>query len=107
MEKAIEFIKQNINLKPFEKNITVYGWQSNYEHHVIQSVSKFLFQDLNVNQNLTPLTNENRPGNKKQKYYVCVHDTGDTNPTHNAKFWSDTVKNEVLALAEEYESSSN
>ena len=95
MEKAIEFIKQNINLKPFNKNITVYGWQNNYEHEIIQSVSNFLFEDLEIIQNITPLTNENRPGNKKPKYYVCVHDTGDADPTHNAKFWSDTVKNEM------------
>ena len=95
MEKAIEFIKQNINLSPFVKNITVYGWQNNYEHTLIQSVSNYLFEDLDIIDNITPLTNENRPGNIKPKYYVCVHDTGDASTYHNAKFWSNTVRDEM------------
>ncbi len=98
MEKAIKFINENINARPFTKEITVYGWQNNYKHQLNQSVCNYLFEDLDIIDNLTPLTNENRPGNKKQKFYVCVHDTGDTNKEHNAKFWSDTVKNEVWEL---------
>ena len=92
MNKAIEFIKRSINNKPFIKEITVYGWQNEYKHKLVSSISKYLFEDFSPIENLAPLTNENREGIKKTKYYVTVHDTGDADPKHNAKFWSDTVK---------------
>ena len=98
MEKAIDFIKRSMEQSPFTKTIVAYGWQDEYEHKLTSSVSKYLFEDFCVIDNMTPLTNENRPGVKKQKFYVTVHDTGDADPTHNAKFWSDTVKNEEWEL---------
>lgn len=94
MKKAIEFIKSTINQEIIEKDITVYGWQNEYNHLLISSVGKFLFEDFTVIDNLAPLTNENRPANVKPKFYITVHDTGDSNPEHTALFWSDTVKNE-------------
>ena len=94
MNKAIEFIKSSINKKPFSKDITVYGWQNEFKHTLVSSVSMYLFEDFDVIENLAPLTNENREGIKKPKFYVTVHDTGDADPTHTAKFWSETVKNE-------------
>ena len=98
MKKAIDFILSTINNKPFSKKINVYGWQDEYEHLLTSSVSNYLFEDFKVIENITPLTNENRPGNKKPKYYVTVHDTGDADPTHTALFWSETVKNEYWEL---------
>ena len=92
MNKAIEFIKKSINQNPFKKEITVYGWQKEYKHTLVQSISNYLFEDFKVIENLAPLTNENREGIKKPKYYITVHDTGDADAKHNAKFWSDTVK---------------
>ena len=94
MKKAIEFIKSIINKELIEKEIRVYGWQNEYNHLLISSVGKFLFEDFTVIDNLAPLTNENRPANVKPKFYITVHDTGDSNPEHTALFWSDTVKNE-------------
>ena len=94
MKKAIEFIKSIINKELIEKEIIVYGWQNEYNHLLISSVSKFLFEDFTVIDNLAPLTNENRPANVKPKFYITVHDTGDSNPEHTALFWSETVKNE-------------
>lgn len=94
MKKAIEFIKESINLNPSMDKIHVYGWQNEYDHMLVESVSKYLFEEFEVIENLAPLTNENREGIKKQKFYVTVHDTGDADPKHNAKFWSDTVKAE-------------
>ena len=88
------FIDNSINIKPFSKEVHVYGWQKEYDHLLVASVSKYLFEDFNVVENLAPLTNENREGIKKPKYYVTVHDTGDADPNHNAKFWSEAVKNE-------------
>lgn len=94
MKKAIEFIKSIINKELIEKEIRVYGWQNEYNHLLISSVGKLLFEDFTVIDNLAPLTNENRPANVKPKFYITVHDTGDSNPEHTALFWSDTVKNE-------------
>ena len=94
MKKAIEFIKSIINKELIEKEIRVYGWQNEYNHLLISSVGKFLFEDFTVIDNLAPLTNENRPANVKPKFYITVHDTGDSNPEHTALFWSETVKNE-------------
>lgn len=98
MEKAINFINKNINLTPFKKEIKVFGWQKEYNHILKEGVCKYLFEDFQVIENLAPLTNENREGIKKQKFYVTVHDTGDADPTHSAKFWSETVKKEEWEL---------
>jgi len=94
MEKAINFINKNINLKPFSKEIKVFGWQKQYTHILQEGVCKYLFEDFKTIENLAPISNENREGIKKQKYYVTVHDTGDADSTHNAQFWSEAVRNE-------------
>lgn len=94
MYKAIKLINESINKKPFEKPIRVFGWQDEFDHNLIQSVSSYLFEDFDVISNLAPMTNENRPANVKPKYYVTVHDTGDSDPLHTAQFWSNTVRDE-------------
>ena len=94
MYKAIKLINESINKKPFEKQIRVFGWQDEFDHNLIQSVSSYLFEDFDVISNLAPMTNENRPANIKPKYYVTVHDTGDSDPLHTAQFWSNTVRDE-------------
>ena len=94
MNKVVEFIKSIANEKIKDEIVRVYGWQDEYDEHLVGSVSKYLFEEIDIIENLAPLTNENRPANKKQKFYVTVHDTGDADPTHTAKFWSETVKNE-------------
>jgi len=98
MKKAIDFIKETMNVNPRVDKIRVFGWQNEYDHMLVESISKFLFEDFEVIENLAPLTNENREGIKKPKFYVTVHDTGDADPTHNAKFWSETVKAEEWEL---------
>ncbi len=61
-----------------------------WDYLMIQSVSKYLFEDMEVVENLAPKGQVNRPGNVYDKYYICVHDTGDH--SNGAKFWSDVVK---------------
>lgn len=93
MNKVLEyFMKNQQDLR--KQNIKVYGWQNSYNHIIIPSITKYLFEDLNIINNLAPLTNENRPGNIKEKKYITVHDTGDADKNHTAKFWSETVKNQ-------------
>lgn len=94
MKKAIEFLKSVKNEVIKDEMVHVYGWQLEFDEHVVGSVFNVLVEKFERIENLAPLTNENRPGDIKPRYYVTVHDTGDADPTHTAKFWSDTVKNE-------------
>lgn len=92
MEEVKNYIK-NL-LKPFSKNIIVYGWQFNYQYQLISSVIPYLFVDLKINENIAPITNENRDGRIREKKYIVIHDTGDTATYKNALFWSNVVKNQ-------------
>ena len=91
MNEVLEYFLKNKE-EVLNKNIHVYGWQNEYDYLMIGSCTKYLFEDFKVVENLAPLTNPNRPGDIKPRYYVCVHDTGDADPLHNAKFWSEAVK---------------
>lgn len=98
MEKVLNFIKDNLNKNVLVHEIDVFGWQSNYKHMLVGSAFKYLFEELEIIENLAPLTNENREGIIKPKFYITVHDTGDSNPLHDAFFWSETVKREDWEL---------
>lgn len=92
MEKVIKYLKQFPS--PITKDITVYGWEFNYEYHLISSVIPYLFCELPIIENFAPLTNKNRDGRKKEKKYIVIHDTGDTASYKNALFWSTVVQTE-------------
>jgi len=92
MNKVLEYFKENAIKTPIIKNIRVYGWKFEYDHLIITSACKYLFEDLEITENIAPITNSNRDGRKKKNYYVCVHDTGDTDHDHTAAFWSNVVK---------------
>ena len=94
MEKAIKFIKEQMNKKVLVKQIRVYGWQNEYDYTLVSGVGKFLFEEFKTIENLAPISNENRPGDIKPRYYVTVHDTGDASTLHTASFWSEAVKSE-------------
>lgn len=96
MKEVIEYFKY-LNEEPILKQkIEVVGWQFSYQYFLISSVVPYLFEDLTITNNLALKTNQNRDGRIKPKYYITIHDTGDTDPIHTAKFWSDTVYNEKL-----------
>ena len=63
----------------------------NWDYLMIPSVTKYLFEDLNIIDNFAPKGQINRPGKIFKKHYICVHDTGDH--SFGAKKWSDIVKN--------------
>ena len=93
MNKVLEYFKNN-DIKKIEKDdITVYGWQNPYEHTLISSVSNYLFEDLDITENIVCVNEDNRPGVVKPNKYITVHDTGDSSPLHTAKFWSEAVFN--------------
>lgn len=93
MNKVLKFFKDNLIEKPIIKNIRVYGWQHEYDHLIISSISKYLFEELNITENIVELNDDNRPGTVKPNKYIVVHDTGDASSLHTAKFWSEAVFN--------------
>lgn len=93
MNKVLKFFKENSS-KNNPQMIHVYGWQKEYDVVLRPSICKYLFEDLVINENIASINNGNRDGRIKPKYYITVHDTGDSAKHHTAKFWSDTVKNE-------------
>ena len=94
MNKVLEFFKNESLNSVIKKDIRVYGWQNEYDHLLVSSVSKFLFEELEINENIVPVNETNRPYRIKPKQYVTVHDTGDSSPLHTAKFWSEAVFNQ-------------
>lgn len=95
MNKVIEYLdKLTSNYKVFNKKITVYGWEFNYEYEIISSIVPYLFEELVIKENIASETNINRDGRVKEKKYITIHDTGDTNLHRGAAYWSDVVKNE-------------
>lgn len=94
MNKVLEYFQKHCNEKIFVKTIRVYGWQNEYDHLLISSLNKYLFEDLEIKENIAPLNDDNRPGTVKPNKYITVHDTGDSSPLHTAKFWSEAVFNQ-------------
>ena len=92
MNKVLNYFKENLVRKPIVRNSRVYGWKFEYDHLIVSSISKYLFEDLDIIENIAPQTNTNRDGRKMESVeYICVHDTGDTDHDHTAFFWSNVV----------------
>ncbi len=94
MNKVLKFFLDNKEKREtiVNKDIRVYGWEFEYDYHMTGSLTKYLFEDFEVIENIAPITNDNRDGRVKPNYYITVHDTGDTRDYHNAGFWSNVVK---------------
>lgn len=92
MNKVLEYFKGLLKNKPFIKDIKVFGYTKNYDTTIISSVVPYLFDELNIIENLAPTNNENRDGRLREKKYIVIHDTGDSDDFKNALFWSNTVK---------------
>ncbi len=90
MNKVLLFFASS-QFIPFSKDIKVYGWQKTYDFHLVSSATMYLFEELNIIDNIVEKGKYNRPGDVLPKYYITVHDTGDAEASHTAKFWSDTV----------------
>ena len=100
MNKVLKYFKEHDNLNIFSNEITVYGWQDEYRHILTSSISKYLFEDLDITENIVEVNEKNRPGRVTEKKYVTVHDTGDSSILHTAKFWSEAVKNQKWEMKE-------
>lgn len=93
MNKVLEYFKEHDKKNAFIKNIRVYGWQLEYDHRLVSSVSNYLFEELDITENIVEVNDVNRPGTIKPNKYIVVHDTGDASPLHTAAFWSAAVFN--------------
>ena len=89
IQEVMNYVSSIINKKIRIKKIKVWALEKFWEHELIPSVSKYLFEDIKINENIAPKGNPNRPGDKHEKMYITVHDTGDF--TFNAKQWSKHV----------------
>ena len=90
IDEVMNYISSQIIEDIYPRQIKVYAGNP-WNYLMIPSVSRYLFEDLNIIENLAPKGQINRPGNVYDKHYICVHDTGD--PSFGAKQWSDIVKN--------------
>lgn len=94
MEEILDYFGSIHNQKVLIKPIMVYAWQGNYPHTLMGSLSSYLFEPLSINENLAKPTNKNLKWVKKEKVYICVHDTGCG--VHNAREWNDAVVNQYV-----------
>ncbi len=96
MNKVLEYFNALNDEKILNQEIEVVGWQFSYPYKLISSVVPYLFEEFIQIENIAEKSNDNRDLRIKPKHYITVHDTGDTDKIHTAKFWSDTVYNEKL-----------
>lgn len=94
MEEILDYFGSIHNQKVLIKPIIVYAWQGNYPHTLMGSLSSYLFEPLSINENLAKPNNTNLKWVKKEKVYICVHDTGCG--VHNAREWNDAVVNQYV-----------
>ena len=90
LNSVMDYISSQLHPDIRPRQITVYNEGGNWEYVLIPSVSKYLFEDLDMVENMAEKGQHNRPGNVYEKRYICVHDTGD--PGLGAKRWSEVVR---------------
>ena len=88
LKDVVDFVTKIHNKKISPRKIHVSAGKD-WDYEILQSVSKFLFEDLAVVENIAPENNTNRPGKVYKKEYICVHETGDY--VHSAGEWSNIV----------------
>ena len=91
IQEVMNYISSITNKSIRIKKIKVWALQDYWEHELIPSVTKYLFEEINMIENIAPEGNPNRPGDKHEKKYITVHDTGDF--AYNARQWSKHVYN--------------
>lgn len=102
MNKVLEFFdKLNNEETILKKKIQVAGWKFYFDHMLLSGITPYLFEELDITEHIAREKNENRDLRVKPKVYITIHDTGDTDKKHNAKFWSDTVYKEMWVDSKE------
>ena len=97
LNEVMSYVESQIlqEIKPREiKVFTGIDWN----YLLLPSVSKFLFEDISIIDNFAPKGQINRPGDKYEKHYICVHDTGDY--SFGAYQWSEIVRQSKIGNRE-------
>lgn len=82
MSELLRYFVDNAAAEIIAKNITVTGYQFVYEHRLLGSVTDYLFEPFEVNEDyLVPKGMGNRPGEVREKFYIVVHDTASSAST--------------------------
>lgn len=89
LDEVMDYISSTLNKNIKIKKIKVWALEDYWIHELYPSVSKYLFEDIKMVENIAPEGNPNRPGDKHEKKYITVHDTGDF--AYNAGQWSKHV----------------
>ena len=102
VQTVLDYFSTLHNPKILVKEIEVQAWQKNYNHTLLGSLTNYLFEPLSIIESLASPSNTNLKWVKKQKFYICVHDTGCG--VHTAKEWNSAVVNQTID-GEEYKAS--
>lgn len=100
MKTVLKFFKENQPKTIIRQKIKVFGYLfelSDYEDEIVSSVTNYLFEPLEIIENIAPIENTNRDGRIRPKRYITIHDTGSTPAHHTAKFWSEVVRTGEIA----------
>lgn len=96
LNEALQWFYDNQVKEVLTKRIQAFGDLFNYYYDCVGSVCSYLFEPLEITEMLAPLTAPegkilNRPGTISPKYYICIHDTGETKESATAKFWAEEI----------------
>ena len=64
MNKVLEYFK-SLSKDVFTKDITVYGYESNYPYHLISSILPYLFSNLEIKEKAIKISNIKGKDNTK------------------------------------------
>ena len=91
IDDVLKYFDEAVEGSNMCRSMSVFG-EYTYTFQLKTGVTKYLFEDISIKENIAPLGNYNRPGDVYAKYYVCVHDTGDVSVS--AARWSEVVYNQ-------------
>lgn len=89
LDEVMSYIESQLLTEIKGKMIKVFTG-INWNYLLLPSVSRYLFEDIDIRENFAPRGQVNRPGNVYEKRYICVHDTGDH--SYGAYQWSEVVR---------------
>lgn len=89
LEEVMSYIESQLIKNILGRQIKVFTG-INWDYLLLPSVSHYLFEPIDIKENLAPKGQINRPGTIYPKRYICVHDTGDH--SYGAYQWSEVVR---------------
>ena len=72
-EEVMEYISTIVNKNCRIKDIKVWALTNTWDHQLKPSVSKYLFEEIDMIEHIAPEGNPNRPGDKHEKVYMIFY----------------------------------